>query len=613
MGLIKDRLGTYYVQKRVPKPLQEAVARVLDADEPRRVFLKKSLGTKSLKEAKAAAPLVVADFNRIVGEAEALLKERPVVATLSDAQIRRMAESYYATMLAEDEQERREGTGSEPIFQKIAKQLDAAGVEYETPFAIGPLPEFGMSERELIKQVNLVDWLLPASSAALAKGDITIIREQLDELLYAFQLNLDRKSASYRKLGMAVLTAHVRALKDIERRNAGDPIETPQLAYALGAPVTLEGGTLRDAFEGWKKERERPEGTVHEYNRAIEMFIQLHGNLKIVEMKRSHARTFREELQMVPRFRKGVLLKASLPELAEHGRKHPQAAKVSPGTVNKQLGAVQAVARWGRGAGLVPEDAPWSDPFEEMRLEEEQSEREPFDARDLQAIFNAPLFTEHELPVGAKGDAGIWLPLLALYGGARQAEYAGLRVSDIREDEETHVSLVWFTRDTRAGRRLKTKAAERVVPVHPQLVKLGFLTYVSTRRKEGEGAWLFPTVAPNRKGALSAWAKWWGRHLRTHVGVKDRNKVYHSFRHGFQDALRKATPDEELRDALTGRSSGGRGGKSVGRTYGAKEMLRRWGITSLKEAIERVEYPGLDLSRVRPLNTPTTARGNKRK
>jgi hypothetical protein len=65
MGVIKDRHGTYYVQQRVPERLQEAVARVLDADEPRRVFLKKSLGTKNLKEAKAAAPHVLTDFGRI--------------------------------------------------------------------------------------------------------------------------------------------------------------------------------------------------------------------------------------------------------------------------------------------------------------------------------------------------------------------------------------------------------------------------------------------------------------------------------------------------------------------------------------------------------------------
>jgi integrase len=610
MGLIKDRNGTYYAQRRVPERLQEAVARVLNSGRDRQVFLKKSLGTKSIKTANVAATHVLADFDCTLADAEALLKERPVIPSLTDAQIKRMAESYYAAMLANDEEERREGTGSEPLFQSIAKQLSDAGIEYRTPFAVGEPPEAGLSDREIIKRAGSLDYQMAVVPAALARGDISVIREELDELLDAFQLNVDRKGASYRKLGMAVLTAHVRALKDIERRNTGEPVETPPSAYALpNAPVSDQGGTLREAFEGWKKERERPEGTLHEYGRAIEMFIQLHGNLPILEIKRSHARTFREALQLVPvpRFRKGELRQAALPALADYGRAHPTVQKVSPGTINKQLGAVQAIVGWGRHNGLVPEDAPWSDPFSEMRLEEEQSQREPFDARDLQTIFNAPLFTEHKLPVGAKGEAAIWLPLLALFAGARQAEYAGLRVSDIREDDATRIPLMWFTRDTKAGRRLKTKSSERVVPVHPQLIEIGFLDYVATRRKDGEQAWLFPTVAPDQKGALRAWAKWWGRHLRTHVGVKDTNKVFHSFRHGFQDALRQATPDEELRDALAGRSSG----KSVSRRYGAKAMLERWGIKPLKDAIEKITYPGLDLSRVRPLGAPTRTRGTK--
>lgn len=350
MGIIKDRHGTYYVQRKVPERLQEAVARVIDTDEPRRVFLKKSLGTKVLKEAKAAAPHVLADFNRIVGEAEALLKEQPVVTVLTDARIKRMAESYYATMLADDEEERREGTGSEPVFQKIAKQLIEAGVAYETPFAIGFLPEAGLSDREIIKREETIAWLLPASTAALARGDITIVREQLDELLYAFQINLDRNSVSYRKLGMAVLAAHVKALKDIARRDAGELIETPQLANAfLGSPVTHEGGTLRDALEGWKKVRQRPEDGVHEYSRSVEMFTQLHGDLRVADIKRSHARTFREALQSVPvpRLRKGPLLNAGRPELSQWGHEHPEAPKVSAGTINKQLGACQAIALWG--------------------------------------------------------------------------------------------------------------------------------------------------------------------------------------------------------------------------------------------------------------------------
>jgi hypothetical protein len=61
MGLIKDRHGTYYAQRKVPERLQEAVARVLNSGRDRQVFLKKSLGTKSLKAANVAATHVLAE------------------------------------------------------------------------------------------------------------------------------------------------------------------------------------------------------------------------------------------------------------------------------------------------------------------------------------------------------------------------------------------------------------------------------------------------------------------------------------------------------------------------------------------------------------------------
>ena len=48
---------------------------------------------------------------------------------------------------------------------------------------------------------------------------------------------------------------------------------------------------------------------MHEYGRAIDMFIQLHGNLPILEIKRSHARTFREALQLVPKVAQGLASK----------------------------------------------------------------------------------------------------------------------------------------------------------------------------------------------------------------------------------------------------------------------------------------------------------------
>lgn len=601
MGLIKDRHGTYYAQKRVPDRLQEAVARVLKSDRPRLVFLKKSLGTKALKEANTRAKPVQMEFDRALAAAEALIQPGPKASSrtnLNDAEIKRMAEYVYANELAWDERMR---LGRDEAMRMQADEERLWGKPWaqawEHPYVT--LPEYGLSNAQLAERRAQHTQMLKDTREYLALGNVAAVSEHIDDALDTFSVNVERKGPTYLKLGMAVLRSYVRALEDICRRDAGDPVATPVYATAEAGL----SGTLKEAFEGWKKERVRPEGTVHEYGRAIEMFVQLHGNLQLLEIKRSHARTYREALQLVPKVRKGSLLKASLPELRDHGRAHPTLAKVSAGTINKQLGALQAIVGWGHHNGLVPEDAPWADPFSEMRLEEEQSQREPFDAKDLQTIFDAPLFTEHKVPLALKGEAGVWLPLLALFGGARQAEFAGLRVSDIREHDQTRDALMWFARDQKAGRRLKTKTSERVVPVHPELIKLGFLDYVAARRKEaGDDAWLFPTVAPDKQGALRAWSKGWGRYLRTHVGVRDTNKVFHSFRHGFQDALRRTTPDEELRDALAGRSSG----KSVSRSYGAKAMLDRWGVRSLKAAVAKISYPGLDLSRVRPLGAKRT-------
>jgi len=69
---------------------------------------------------------------------------------------------------------------------------------------------------------------------------------------------------------MAVMRAYVRALEDIGRRNEGHPVETPKVTQSAISALA-NGGTLRDAVDGWEKQRVRPTGTVHEYRRAIEM------------------------------------------------------------------------------------------------------------------------------------------------------------------------------------------------------------------------------------------------------------------------------------------------------------------------------------------------------
>jgi len=594
MGVLKSKDGVYYVRKKVPAKLEEAVSRVLGAPRQRVSWLKRSLRTKDLREANIRAKPALIEFDRTLARAAALLDDLPKRNNLSDAEIERIADYHYARILGDDEDVRRDGTGSEELYQSVANQLAEAGVAAEAPFAASHRPAFGLSNREMEKLLEDVAWVLPAAKSALAKGDVSFVHEELEELLDVFRINLDRGSHAYRQLGAAILRRYVRALQAIEQRNQGEAIETPRVAEpAQSEPA--DGGTLTASLEGWKKAKQPPPNTSSEFDHAVRRFVELHGDLPIADLKRSHVREFREALQQMPVRRTGSLRTAVLPELVEWSRRHSGAKKISPATVNKLLGGVQAVAIWGRDNGLVPDDVPWSDPFSRMRLEEDEPLREPWDIAELQVLFSSPVFVGGSRPAGGRGEAAYWLPLLGLFTGARQGELAPLRAGDVTKDEETGIWLISITEDEARGTRLKTASSRRVVPVHPELVKLGFLEVVSEcRTTGGKAAPLFPLLTRGPRGSYAeGWSKWFGRYIRS-VGLTNRARVFHSFRHGFKDALRRAGVSEDLNDALTGHSGGG-----VGRSYGAKDMERRFGLRALSEAVVKVHYRGLDLSHLR--------------
>ena len=79
------------------------------------------------------------------------------------------------------------------------------------------------------------------------------------------------------------------------------------------------------------------------------------------------------------------------------------------------------------------------------------------------------------------------------------------------------------------------------------------------------------------------------------LGIVNEKSVFHSFRHGFKDALRGAGVNEDVNDALTGHS----GGNPVARGYGSDDMVRRFGFSALNAAVEKAQYLGLDLSHLR--------------
>jgi hypothetical protein len=57
--------------------------------------------------------------------------------------------------------------------------------------------------------------------------------------------------------------------------------------------------------------------------------------------------------------------------------------------------------------------------------------RLPYEDADLEALFSSPIYTCRARPKAGGGEAGYWLPLMALYMGCRLEEMGQALVADI--------------------------------------------------------------------------------------------------------------------------------------------------------------------------------------
>src|SRR5262249_45534674 len=165
-----------------------------------------------------------------------LLKEKPTRTTLTQGEIKRMADYHHATVL-----------GNDAAARRHARQV----VEKFQGETVPPLPRYGLSEEEFQRVGRAHKQELKVAQAALARGNITFVEGEVEELLNdVFHIRLDRASASYRALGMAVLAEHVKAMQALQRRHAGEPIETPPQPEPNSTAAEPTGNTLRAPFQG---------------------------------------------------------------------------------------------------------------------------------------------------------------------------------------------------------------------------------------------------------------------------------------------------------------------------------------------------------------------------
>lgn len=326
------------------------------------------------------------------------------------------------------------------------------------------------------------------------------------------------------------------------QEKARERAEREAAAAPKAEPANVVGTSLSDIVARWERERKPDAKTVDRMKAVVTWFEQDFGRLPVEEITPENVMAWTDKLL----------------------------AKTSPANARTKLANFNTLLRFAVRRARIIKINPAADITIDVKSDPEE-QVQPFDLPALQAIFRSSIYTEDARPEGGCGEAAYWLPLLALYTGARLNELGQLRPKDIaeqpyvdRDGVERQAPVIRIVSDKAEGLKLKNAWSARRVPIHSELIRLGFLRYVDTARQNGQTR-LFPALRPDKYGTVTAnWSKWFGRYLRQTCKVTDERMRFHSFRHAFKDYAREAEIAEDVSDALTGHK-----GEAVARQYGS--------------------------------------------
>ena len=279
---------------------------------------------------------------------------------------------------------------------------------------------------------------------------------------------------------------------------------------------------------------------------------------------------------------------------------------MNPITINDKIGTASLFFEWAKTRDGSVVNPVVDQGIRRPKNQRKGKKRHPWTVEELNRLVAAPVYTGCESdyywkrpgPATLRRSAKFWVPLIALFSGMRLGEIIQMQVADVKRTE----GLDYFDvtpvaidpNDEEADqidneeKSLKTASSRRGIPIHKTLYDIGFDDFLAFRRASGERR-LFPEYDKAKDDG--SWSKQFSKHFRRFrlsIGVTRRGVKFHSLRHNVEDALRNADVRKEVRDAIQGH-----GENSVSREYGSGYY-----VTTLNDAMQKISYEGLDLSRL---------------
>ncbi|EHL68424.1 site-specific integrase [Cloacibacillus evryensis] len=547
-----------------------------------------SLRTPDRMEAKRKAGRLSANLWDIF---TALRKGDKKVATLSNEQVQDLVRQFIAEELEKDEATR--------VLRLKPQSID---------------PEYISASEE----AN--DLIKSDCKEALATCNYSYIKNGADNILEANNLTADKDSMEYRTLCRELLKGQIELCKVISQRNQGvypttyTPYSADPLLYNSNVQISNAGKKqkvlISTAFKAYVEEKKAKGNwtpkTVLDISDKVNLFIALLGDIKLCDITQERLKAaecalfnFPKNKAKNPKYRDLTIEEIKKLDI-------PVEERLSRTTVVNYINQINGFLSWIKTLYELPDwisvimSAPKGDKTEDTR-----ASKAVFEVTDLRRIVTDEWYMKGEKrlgnsPRGALLDgARFWLPLMALFSGARLEELCQLYIADFKVIDETKCFELTSVIEDEDGtlkkvKGLKNTASKRVVPIHNELLKLGLWEYIQELKEKGHTR-VFEelTFSDSAQKYSHNYSKWFNRYLHDTLHIvgskREGMKVFYSFRHTFINYCVQHGIEDRYFERVVGHKVGG---NEITYAHYAKAMSPK---TLKAEVLDKIDYE-IDLS-----------------
>ena len=437
---------------------------------------------------------------------------------------------------------------------------------------------------------------------------------------------VDRSTDEYKKILEQCCDVLIEANLAYIDAYSGRPEPIPEHPALAPRPLTSEDGNIAKTERGRmtlseyldecyiKEVTERSGARTASVQRdAVDRFNIIIGKKPIYLISTADCWKFADSLRQLPNPRllnKGERKLSPSDQIARLQDGRITVPPLRPTTVNKHLTGIRTILSHAQERGDILKNPATGVRVKEV-VEDEKKSR-AFTTAELQRIFSQPLFTgcrEGQSPLGLYKPGSVrirddrfWIPLLLLFTGARSSEVVGLAVEDVVIDHKTPHIII----RKNSIRRIKNVHSRRMVPIHDELLKLGFIEFAKSQKTRPSGQFFLMAEKPfykdGKTGRLTEQSisnslimRDFNNYVLDHADAKSEEGSIRCFRNTFEDAQRLVIDSDELRSRITGRQI-----KSSVIHYTDNipkdEIVRDKFLERLNAAINLVQFPSINLA-----------------